>query len=186
MVFNRLWNRFQFYYRKVKTGTNINIIGKIELQGHGFFSIGDNVTIISKWNRNPVGGGNGHTVLQTIGSGVISIGSGTGLSHAILVSRSEIAIGENVLIGGGVQIFDNDFHAIDYRNRGQDELVKSAPVYIGDNAFIGANSIILKGVTIGCGAVVGAGSVVSRNVPEGEIWAGNPAVFVRKVDEMKE
>ena len=52
---------------------------------------------------------------------------------------------------------------------------------IGKRVFVGGHSIILKGVTIGDDAVIGAGSVVAKNVPVGEIWAGNPARFIRKV-----
>ena len=56
-----------------------------------------------------------------------------------------------------------------------------APVVIKDNAFIGAKVIVLKGVTIGENSIIGAGSVVTRSVPDNEIWAGNPAKFIRKV-----
>lgn len=52
---------------------------------------------------------------------------------------------------------------------------------IKDNAFIGAHSIILKGVTIGEKSIIGAGSVVARDVPDGEIWAGNPAKFIKNI-----
>ena len=48
--------------------------------------------------------------------------------------------------------------------------------------FIGANSIILKGVTIGERSIIGAGSVVTKNIPDDEIWAGNPAKFIRKIN----
>jgi acetyltransferase-like isoleucine patch superfamily enzyme len=54
-------------------------------------------------------------------------------------------------------------------------------VRIGPHAFVGANCVILKNTTIGEDAVVGAGSVVTRDVPAGEIWAGAPAKFIRKV-----
>ena len=162
-------------------GQGVKINGKIEMQGHGTFSIGSNVVINSRWDVNPIGGGNGRTVLQTLGDGKIFIGESSGLSHAVIVSRSMVDIGKNVLIGGGVQIFDTDFHQIDYRDRNDPAKIKSKPVIIEDNAFIGACTIILKGVTIGNGAVIGAGSVVTKNVPAGEIWAGNPAVFVKKI-----
>lgn len=56
----------------------------------------------------------------------------------------------------------------------------SADVYIGDYAFLGAGTIISKPVKIGNHAVVGSGSVVTKNIPEGEVWAGNPAHFIRK------
>ena len=58
---------------------------------------------------------------------------------------------------------------------------KSKPVIIEENVFVGAQCIILKGSCIGRNSVVGAGSVVSANIPENEVWAGNPARFVRKI-----
>lgn len=64
--------------------------------------------------------------------------------------------------------------------------IKSKPVVIKRGAWIGGGSIILKGVVIGEYSVIGAGSVVTRSVPAGEIWAGNPARFIRKLDEIKE
>ena len=56
------------------------------------------------------------------------------------------------------------------------------PVVIKDGAFIGAHTIVLKGVTIGERSIVGAGSVVTRSIPDYEIWAGNPAKFIKKVE----
>ena len=56
------------------------------------------------------------------------------------------------------------------------------PVVIKDGAFIGAHCIILKGVSIGEKSVVGAGSVVTKSIPDGEIWAGNPAKFIRRIE----
>jgi len=54
---------------------------------------------------------------------------------------------------------------------------------IQEGAFVGASSIILKGVTIGKHSIVAAGSVVSKSIPAGEIWGGNPAKFIRKTEE---
>lgn len=48
------------------------------------------------------------------------------------------------------------------------------------NAFIGIGKIIIKPVTIGERAIVGAGSIVTKNIPDDEVWAGNPARFIRK------
>lgn len=95
---------------------------------------------------------------------------------------SQIQIGENVNIGSDCKIFDHDFHSIDYETRIHgDSEIKTSPVHIDDGAFIGTNSIILKGVTVGKHSVVGAGSVVTKTIPDNEIWAGNPARFIRKL-----
>lgn len=67
------------------------------------------------------------------------------------------------------------------RLRRPDRGIKRAPVSIGERAFVGGHSILLKGVTVGPESVIGAGSVVTRSVPAGEIWAGNPASRVRLV-----
>ena len=50
---------------------------------------------------------------------------------------------------------------------------------IKDNVFIGARCLILKGVVVGENSIIGAGSVVTKNIPDNEIWAGNPAKFIK-------
>lgn len=95
-----------------------------------------------------------------------------------------ITIGKQVNIGAGTMIFDTDFHSLSWEDRadGTDiEKKVSKPVVIHDLVFIGADCIILKGVEIGEKSIIGAGSVVSRDVPAGEIWAGNPAQFIKRI-----
>lgn len=53
-------------------------------------------------------------------------------------------------------------------------------IILKENAYIGCRTVICKPVTIGKNAVVGAGSVVTKNIPDNEVWAGNPARFIRK------
>lgn len=53
-------------------------------------------------------------------------------------------------------------------------------MYIGDHTFIGTGTIISKDVKIGSNVIVGAGSVVTKDIPDNEIWAGNPARFIKK------
>jgi acetyltransferase-like isoleucine patch superfamily enzyme len=112
---------------------------------------------------------------------IVTIGEGTGISNTLIYCHQRIDIKENVFIGGSVQIFDTDFHSIGYEDRllNGDNTVKCAPVLIKKGAFIGTSSIILKGVTIGAKSIVAAGSVVSKSIPDGEIWGGNPAKYIR-------
>ena len=118
---------------------------------------------------------------------VVEIGNNVGISSSTIVARCSIKIGDNVKIGGGTYILDSDFHSLDPEIRASDRLTdaataKSAPVEIRENAFIGARSMILKGVTVGRNSVVGAGSVVVRSVPDNQVWAGNPARFIKKLE----
>lgn len=53
-------------------------------------------------------------------------------------------------------------------------------IHIKRNAYIGCNTVICKPVTIGENAIVGAGSIVTKDIPDNEVWAGNPAKFIRK------
>lgn len=63
------------------------------------------------------------------------------------------------------------------------DIKKLGKVTIGENSFIGANSIILPGVTIGKNSIVGAGSVVTKDVPDGIVVAGNPAKIICSTQE---
>ncbi|KAA6303775.1 MAG: Galactoside O-acetyltransferase [Candidatus Ordinivivax streblomastigis] len=64
-------------------------------------------------------------------------------------------------------------------------LSKLGRITIGDNVFIGANSVILPNVSIGSNVIIGAGSVVVKNVPDNSVYAGNPARYVRSISEIK-
>ncbi len=105
--------------------------------------------------------------------------------NGVTISVSEkIIIGKNVKIGGGTRIFDTNFHPLDYmKRRYSNEGTKTAPVIIEDDVFIGTNCIICKGVTIGAKSIIAAGSVVTKSIPSGEIWGGNPALFIKKILE---
>lgn len=93
---------------------------------------------------------------------VINIGNNVGISGATISSSLFIKIGNNVLIGSGALITDNDAHALNPEQRNNPAHIIQKPIVIEDNCFIGARAIILKGVNIGTCAVVGAGSVVTK------------------------
>ena len=93
-----------------------------------------------------------------------------------------ITLEDDVLIGSGVHIYVNN-HSFSNPDlpillQGQ---TNSGPVILKKGCWIGANSIILPGVTIGNNAVVGAGSVVTKNVEEKTVIAGNPAKLIKRI-----
>jgi acetyltransferase-like isoleucine patch superfamily enzyme len=169
--------------RKVKRGKQLRINGRIYICGKGSIELANNVTINSSRRSNQIGGDT-RTILNSSHRGKIRIGEGSGLSNCTIVARESVEIGKNVRIGGSCRIYDTDFHSLKYGDRieqgDQDVLVR--PVKVKDGAFIGAFSIILKGVTIGEHSIIGTGSVVTKDVPDHEIWAGNPARFIRRID----
>ena len=118
--------------------------------------------------------------ISTAGSKII-IGNNVGISGSSINATTTITIEDNVLIGSGCLISDTDSHPLYWEDRLYNNNYKTsnAPITIKKNAFIGARSIILKGVTIGEGAVVGAGSVVSKDVPPHTVVCGNPAKIVK-------
>ena len=155
--------------------------GSIFLENRGgTIKIGKNVHINSATIQDPIGGQD-QTIIVCDPTGEIQIGNNVGISNAVIFSQKRVVIEDNVMIGGNVKIYDTDFHSVDYSKRmmDPDPGVNTAPVLIKEGAFIGGCSIILKGVTIGKQAVIGAGSVVTKDVPDMEIWAGNPAKKVR-------
>ena len=123
---------------------------------------------------------------ETFGEGELIVGDDVYIGDDCIISCAvRVEIGAGTLLGHGVQIFDNNSHpllpearASDWaaiRGDGGRAEIKSAPVTIGAQAWIGFGAFVLKGVSIGDGAIVGAGSVVTSDVEPGSIVVGNPA-----------
>lgn len=104
----------------------------------------------------------------------IRLGAGVELNfNCVILDVAQVAIGDGTQIGPGVQILTAD-HPRDAAERASG-LEFGRPIHIGRNVWIGGGAIILPGVTIGDDAVIGAGSVVTRDVPAGCTVVGNPA-----------
>ncbi len=149
-----------------------------------FCQFGNNLMLNNGPKGNLIGCFERCTFFVDTGAKLI-IGNHVGMSQAAIVCHTSITIGDHVKIGGGVCIYDTDFHSLDPKLRAINsiDLINKSrkPVSIGNNVFIGAHSLILKGVSIGENSIVGAGSVVSKSIPANQIWAGNPAKFIRNL-----
>jgi len=184
IFFNLLYNLFVLKYHKVKYNSWPLINGRILVRNAGKINLGTTVV----FNNNTLANGIGiykQCSLIVRENGILIIGNQTGFSGVSIYCVNKITIGDYVKCGGNVSIWDTDFHPLNYLERRNDlnEKAINAKIIIGDDVFIGANSIILKGARIGSRSIIGAGSVVSKNIPEDEIWGGNPIKFIRKANE---
>jgi galactoside O-acetyltransferase len=133
----------------------------------------------------------------------VTIGDRVYMGNSSIITKTSITLGNDIMVAWGVTFYDHDSHSLDYRNRNIDiqqtfsdylnekgnylknkrwDIVNSKPIKIEDHAWIGAEAMILKGVTIGEGAIVGARSVVTKDVPPFCVVAGNPAKIVRQLE----
>lgn len=111
----------------------------------------------------------------------LSIGDNTLIAdYTTIFATHGVSIGKNCLISSGCGISSIN-HAFTSPERTQSGYEKCAPVTIGDNVWMGMNVVVLPGISIGNNSIIGAGSVVTKNVPNNEIWVGNPARFVKTI-----
>lgn len=166
----------------ISCGKDFYSCGSIFFRNFGFIRIGNSVSINSHRIADPIGGDT-KTIICTGNAGRIILHDNVSMSNTTIYANELVEIEEQTCIGGSVKIYDTDFHSSDPEKRlnGNADIPCRA-VHIGKRVFIGGHSIILKGVVIGDDAVIGAGSVVTKSVPSGEIWAGNPARFLKKVN----
>lgn len=170
---------------EIDKGLKVRGIIRVFITRRGIVKIGKNCKINSGNNFNMIGRQQ-KTMLWV--EGKLIIGDNIGLSSTAIICNHSIQIGNNVFIGGNTVIYDTDFHSLDpmIRSSGKDKYYASKKeVIIEDNVFIGAHSTILKGVTIGKNSIIGACSVVSKDIPPNEIWAGNPARFIKSLPKQE-
>jgi acetyltransferase-like isoleucine patch superfamily enzyme len=175
-------------YLEVGDGCEINglhIVSRNNISNKSLMKVGRDSIVIG-------------TFVFELPSGYISVGNRTFIGGGTFISIEGIEIGDDVMISWGCTVVDNNSHSListdrlndvtDWK-RGIDEdkigaykdwsKVSKGSVIIKNKAWIGFNSIILKGVTIGEGAIVAAGSVVTKDVPDFAIVGGNPAKIIK-------
>jgi len=173
---------YKIIFPKLKLGKNIRFNGSPFIRAFGNTNLGNNLIFNSTTQYNTVGLFKKCSIYVAKSAKLI-VGDYSGFSGVSLHCQKSITIGKHCKFGGNVCIWDTDFHSLNYieRRKSIDHDIKSEEILIGDDVFIGANSIVLKGVVIGDKAIIGAGSVVSKSIPAGEIWAGNPICFIKLV-----
>jgi acetyltransferase-like isoleucine patch superfamily enzyme len=174
---------FNMYYKK-KLKNTVNIFGWpiVSVKRGSKMEIGKNLTLISEsFFSEP--GVNHPVILRTLTSNAnLRIGDDVGISGGGICCAEKISIGNNVMMGANTFITDTDFHPVYHENRRYSkENIKTSPVRIEDNVFLGMNVIVLKGVKIGKNSIIAAGSIVSSDIEENCIAGGIPA---RKIKEI--
>lgn len=182
-----LYNHFPvsllFYLNKATVGAGYSVNGPffIRVKKGGHIFIGTNF----RSNSGAYAIDNSQcTKIWVYEGGILDIGNNVGVASTCITCQKRITIGANTRIGAGCLIMDSDHHSLQPQHRSsiEDGLhVKSLPIIIGHDVFIGARSIICKGISIGDNSVIAAGSVVTRDIPSNEIWGGNPAKFIKKL-----
>ncbi len=128
--------------------------------------------IMNKWQPEP-------TIFNSNFQPIIGVG--VSLVNTLLDCVSQITIGNYVSFGHNCMVLTG-YH--DYTLKGESRMLSLAfaPVVIEDGVWVASGSIICPGVRIGKDSVIGAGSVVLHNVPPGELWAGQPAHFIKRIE----
>jgi len=186
-----LW--IKLYKLRLSSRENIEIDGRLILKGLPLIDIregcrlyiGPNVTLNSRNRDYHI---NLHSPVKLFADregAEIKIGEKTRIHGTCIHAYESISIGKGCLIAGNCQIIDGNGHDLsfpDVENRIHTK-GSSKPVVIEDYVWIGANSIVLPGVTIGRGSVISANSVVVKDIPPMVVAGGNPAVVIKNYAE---
>lgn len=139
------------------------------------FSLGENAVIECTGTLNAVGD-------------MLTIGNDVGINRDCYIAvRGNVKIGDDVILGPGVKIFSENHNYEDLSKPIRLQGVSKSPTSIGNDVWLGANSVIMPGVTIGNGCIVGSGAIVTKDAPDYAIVGGVPAKILKmrtkKVDQ---
>jgi acetyltransferase-like isoleucine patch superfamily enzyme len=157
---------------RVRIGKNFCLQGRLTFRGPGTVIFGDDVTV-----------GAHATPYTHARDAVIRIGDRSFVNGTRFGCAQEITVGEDALLGDA-RIFDTDHHPLSRRRRTDPSLpVTTEPVVIEDNVWIGGGASVTSGTTIGRDSVIAHAAVVTKDVPPGRVWGGNPACDIGEVPE---
>lgn len=110
-----------------------------------------------------------NSVISATDGGKLSIGKMVGINrNSMIMCHDRVCIGDNTIKGPGVYIYDHD-HVFDSNDGVRRNEYVTAPITIGKNCWIGANTVILRGTTIGDNCLIAAGCVLKGNYPDGSV-----------------
>lgn len=166
--------RVAFYrvrYPKAVLGPHMGIRGKLIITGPGKVIIGKHCFFDAKTGRP--------NKIQTFDpAAIVTIGDSCYMNGIEIASQSSVTIG-NLCTAADCLIMDTDFHSIEIDRHDPAAQVRTKPIEIADNVWIGNRTIILKGVKIGENSVVGAGAVIRQLIPANAVVIGNPQQIVK-------
>jgi acetyltransferase-like isoleucine patch superfamily enzyme len=172
-----LRNRIYAGWWRIQLGRNVRFDGKCYFKRFpkSLISIGNNCEFLSRFNSNLIGLNRPCSISTNTEHAKIVIGDNCGFSGTVIGAFLRIEIGHNVRCGANTLITDSDWHSDDPRSREPKEII------IGDNVWLGVNTVILKGVTIGKNTLIGANSLVVKSIPANVIAAGNPCKIIKNL-----
>jgi acetyltransferase-like isoleucine patch superfamily enzyme len=138
--------------------------------------------VVDRWEKaKELGFGEGCSIYDSVlVLGDVRVGRNTWIGpFCILDGSGGLRVGANCSISAGVQIYSHD--SVRWAVSGGTEAYAYAPTRIGDNCYVGPNTVIAKGVTIGHGCIIGANSLVLESVPDGTKAAGSPCRPIGRV-----
>lgn len=159
------WRRLigRFFLRKVnQLGMGAIVLGRPDIENEGHLAIGAHLYLSSRIARSRIAVKRGAR---------LEIGDHCWINGAIIAATQEIIIGNHCRFAPYTHLMDGDFHDLEDRQQAG----RSGPIIIEDDVWLGARSMVLKGVTIHRGARVAPGAVVTKDVPAGATVEGVPA-----------
>ncbi|MBG38623.1 MAG: acetyltransferase [Cryomorphaceae bacterium] len=167
---------------KLQNGFRINKWPLMRVHRNASVVLSDNVLLNSSNHSYHINMHSRVKIMCDVGGAEIYIGKNTRIHGSCIHAFKKIHIGNDCLIAANCQIFDsNGHHSSPNERRISNGTAKE--ITIGDNVWIGANSIILPGVSIGSNSIIAAGSVVNKSIPAEHIAGGNPAKSIKQINE---
>lgn len=191
-IFRKAKSFFGFLKTKLCFHRHIVFEGKVYVSGIPVFSfkengkliLGNNVHLKSNKKSYHLHMHSPVKLMADRRDAVIEIGANTRINGSCIHAYKKIRIGKNCLIAANCQIFDGNGHDLSFPNveNRVNTTGNAREITIEDNVWIGANSMILPGVTIGYGSVIAAGSVVHKDIPPMCLAGGNPVVIIKRYE----